>query len=1403
MTINAGGTISETAAAVVTFGNNLTNNGNTYTTSTGLHTFSNAAPVIAGGSAITFGGAVTGTTRLTINKTAGAVTVNGALTVGATGLTVTAGTLNLANTTTVTGPTNVTGTLAHTTATGTRTFTGAVTINAGGTWNEAAAAAISFGNNLSNSGTFTSSTGTHTFTAATASLLGSQPIAFGTGTVTANNLTVNKTAGVLTTTNGILNVNGNLIVTLGTLNLANAATVTGTTSITGVLGHTTVTGLRTFTGAVTINSGGTMSETAAAALVFDNNLTISNGGTLTENGAATMSLAGNLQNDGSYTASTGTHTFSGAARTISGTSAITIPNLAVTGTYTNSGTLTAGTTLSGAGTLANGNGTSGTLNIGGTSTIAVLTASASNNTVSYTGVAQTVKQPSGAPPTYYNLTLAGSGAKTMPAVAMTISNNFTTSGTASATAAGALTIGGSVTLGSGTTFNAGALSHTVGGNFTNNGATFTASTSTITLNGTAAQAIGGTAASSFTNLTISNTAAPVSATFNFNVSGTLTVNASAILVPAAAVVVNNAAAAGTITGSGTVQVTRTAATAGYSNQYRFTTNTLTNLTVEYIGAAAQTVSALTYGKLKINNVSGVTLAGATTISTTLTLTSGGVTTGGNTFTVTGACPASVVVSSGYVVGTIQLTYPASATTTCTYPVGSSATAYTPIDLTAVTGAGGGTLTGSTTGSEHAQIATSDIDPTRSANRYWSLWSAGDTISLTSYSATFTFVAADVDGGATPTSFDIGKYASTTWTLPTPVTATATTTGVTGIVGPLSTATDFVVGEAYAAFVMSAPDGVAVVAGRPHRLRLTRTKLDLVTTLTGYSGAKNLDGWYTASGNHPAGATAPQICVVNVGGTCLPATGGSCVTLPASAPALNAAINNLSITFASGVADYCLSTSDVGQYTTSLRDDSNVAHPVTGTSTTLTARPFAVVVSNIVQGAISNPASSSDSSASPFVAGNNFSASVGGYRWLSTGTLTAGMGDADGDGVPDSAATYADVVTNGGGIAPRYADTVTLATDTTLPANFAPTAPPAAAGSLTGGTAVTVAAGTGSTTTLSYSEVGSFTLKATPATDYLGGGVDLSSRVLIYADSATATPTFWVGRFRPDHFAIALGSSTPGCGTFTYFAQDGFTTDFTLTAQNGSNATTTNYAGVWAKLGLTTWSNFVFTAATLPAGSTFAASATAPTGTWASGSATVSAKHQLSRPTALTGPTSITVSAQPVDGDGITLPAAAAVGSAPLRYGRLRLLNAYGSDLLPVRVPLRAEYYDSGSWKANTADSCTTIPAGTVAIGNVKPPASLLNPSATLPVTLSGGQASIILTQGATKYVGSVDLAVNLAGSGTGGKDASCIPWVTQPASSSATMPWLQHAWCSGKLDPSARASFGSRKAPYIYLRERY
>ncbi|MEI7527008.1 MAG: invasin domain 3-containing protein, partial [Mariniphaga sp.] len=223
--------------------------------------------------------------------------------------------------------------------------------------------------------------------------------------------TMNGNNTTSASTTKTLNVVGNM-----TVNTGNSIYLTNGNPSLIVGGNTTISG--------TVTSGG-------AAKTFGGNLTINSTGSWTDNGyVPAYNFAGNLINNGSFSAANGPCTFSGSSKTIGGT--ISITSADITGNYTNTGILTVATFISGSGGTLTQDPNS-TLNIEGTSTISTLTATANGNTINYTGAAQTVF-----PTTYNNLTLSGTGAKVINTAASgtlangTLNIDHSSSGTATA-----------------------------------------------------------------------------------------------------------------------------------------------------------------------------------------------------------------------------------------------------------------------------------------------------------------------------------------------------------------------------------------------------------------------------------------------------------------------------------------------------------------------------------------------------------------------------------------------------------------------------------------------------------------------------------------------------------------------------------------------------------------------------------------------------------------------------------------------------------------------------------------------------------------------------------------------------------------------------------------------------------
>lgn len=226
----------------------------------------------------------------------------------------------------------------------------------------------------------------------------------------------------------------------------------------------------------------------------------------------------------------------------------------------------------------------------------------------------------------------------------------------------------------------------------------------------------------------------------------------------------------------------------------------------------------------------------------------------------------------------------------------------------------------------------------------------------------------------------------------------------------------------------------------------------------------------------------------------------------------------------------------------------------------------------------------------------------------------------------------------------------------------------------------------------------------------------------------------------------------GCtpqSAFTYMGEP-LKVRFKLQAQNAANLPTRKYIGSYAKLTTTNWLNFntanslgfwmtasgvpvgagtcraVF-AGTAPYATTFGCSGVSPLPAainrtagsrvtvvptpaapdWQNGEAFFESNVILERADASDGPyTALKIGVAPKDTDGIGLLESAlnldadatpgteryTLGERNLRYGRLFIPNAYGSELLGLPVNVRAEYWSGTTYVPSADDNCTPIAA---------------------------------------------------------------------------------------------------------------
>ena len=491
--------------------------------------------------------------------------------------------------------------------------------------------------------------------------------------------------------------------------------------------------------------------------------------------------------------------------------------------------------------------------------------------------------------------------------------------------------------------------------------------------------------------------------------------------------------------------------------------------------------------------------------------------------------------------------------------------------------------------------------------------------------------------------------------------------------------------------------------------------------------------------------------------------------------------------------------------------------VNGTSSSFVVRPFGMRIAVVGPGTGLSGATSTPT----IVAGNNFTTSLAAVAWK------AGD-DVDVDGQPDHQAQIAlnSATPNFGQESPAVTATVTHNLAEPVGGN---------AGSLTGATFSAFSNGARSQT-MTYSEVGIIGLLAS-STSYLGTGQSITAGTVGLAG---------VGRFIPDRFVLSAtfltNRSSAACApasAFTYM-DEGLDLQFTLTARNAVGATTTNYRGAFARLALNPASLSIGARDTALGISLSARLDTAAgvAGAWGDGiaaglTATVAVLRKVVPLDDPDGPfAQVRIGIAPSDPDGVALAAAAldfdvdGVGGndraqigAPteIRYGRLRLANALGSERLSLQMPMRVEYWNGSVFLVNLQDSCTTLPRASVAMGgyqsNLAPCETALNTAA---IAFSNGLAAPSLVAPGPGNNGGVNLQVRLGAAGAG--QYCPAPGATPLAVTSAARRYLLGRWNSTDDDgnaatqyddaPVARATFGvygtdRTSNRIIYMRENY
>jgi hypothetical protein len=312
----------------------------------------------------------------------------------------------------------------------------------------------------------------------------------------------------------------------------------------------------------------------------------------------------------------------------------------------------------------------------------------------------------------------------------------------------------------------------------------------------------------------------------------------------------------------------------------------------------------------------------------------------------------------------------------------------------------------------------------------------------------------------------------------------------------------------------------------------------------------------------------------------------------------------------------------------------------------------------------------------------------------------------------------------------------------------------------------------------------------------------------------------IGRFRPDHFRLTstmtnacnAGTTATTADDFTYMSDPHLSMSAVAKAESTQNITATRYGNSCptagsCKITMTTQNNATQIDASRlqPFGSLPTGTILVGTGvtssyqstTWVNGTYTVSGStYQYNRGSTADGPyDNFNINFSVADPDSVAFSGSSKTADSKIRYGRLFIPNVYGSELLPLAVPIEAKYWNGTSYIRNQQDSCTTLPAASIAMSNYRNNLTAcetqLGYSSGSGALINGVSKTLRLTKPGAGNNGTVDLTLNL----TSASGNTCNS-ATESTATAASTPWFG-------TNPVSRATFGIYKTPIIYLRENF